>query len=395
VLRRDREDGVSADAYQPYSVEEGVNFGQPLPFQAATAVVDNLTASWLYVVNAGRFVPPWQYGVIIPFSGTAQAPALRWTTPAGLVAPTPGGGTATVTFTTAQLAATMGQSVVTPSQQQLLPIAAVTHLHGAGSTATVGATSFTVGVTAGAEAIVQYAVPQGVNSLIILWDSPGADYWAVTVTGATTGDIYGTARQGPFAVVISPAADPVVTITGIVSLTGAPGPVSIYVAASFGTQAVDISGQPIAITNDSASGVTIPLQVDIADQPIAVTTATASSQVAIFANSVNPGASAVIVAGVALQVVTIQGGYMGFSISAPGAFAGNLQTTSSGSVLVRARADTIVTTGIGELYIPPVIYPLSDLGGVPIAVGQGLEVTNDGASAAAVYFSGYLLFTQM
>lgn len=260
---------------QTVTIKEGVVSDVPLTLLGNGVTVDNLSASWIQLPDANRFVPPFTHGFTTSLLAATQQLRVNWYTPNGIMSPTAGQGTATMTVST-----------------QALPF------------------------------------------------NPGVVVVQATPTGSAT-----------------PSQTHVIVDSGTIT--------------------------PVQ-----------PVQVTISGQPIATSSATVNSQVVQFASSVNANSSATVVAGVGGKVVTIQGGFMGVSLSTTGANAGSLQT-SGGTVLCRVRTDTIVTTAVGELYIPPVIYPLSDLSGVPIASGQGLVVTNDAGSAGALYFSGYLLYTQV
>ena len=248
------------------STTEGTPTASSLPFQAQSVIVSNLSASWAYLPDANWPVPPWTYGVTMSVDGASQA-RISWQTPAGLPAPTVGNGELTAYWTTDSLTPSNGQQVVTPSQQLALPIASVALVSGAGSSAAVGNTFFAVGGGAGAHVRTNYNVPQGTNSLIILWAGTqlsGTGLWTVTVTGNETVTNYGSSFTAPFAIIMGPAGDTSIQVSAIVSSTGSTSPASFTVIASFGTQAVDLSGQPVEVTNPTTpAGVATPLAIEI------------------------------------------------------------------------------------------------------------------------------------
>ena len=258
--------------YDRFTTAEGTPLSRTLTFPAQTVIIDNISASWAYSTDGGRSIPPWTYGVTLPVSGTTQA-ALSWNTPAGIPSPTPSGGTATLIYTDDVLALSNGQQVVTPSQQLALPISTVIGSTG-GSIATQGKTSFRVSGTG--QVTVDYVIPQGTNSLIITGNETGAggeELYVFSVKGLATNTFYAGGSAGqvtatlPYAFVVAPASDPTVQLI-IESEATLASLSTIEVVASFGTQAVDISGQPIMITNaTSPAGATTPLEVHIT-QPL-------------------------------------------------------------------------------------------------------------------------------
>lgn len=47
-------------------------------------MIDNLTNQYVYIPNAGRYIPPFTHNVAVPLNGT-QAAQIQWKVPAGLV----------------------------------------------------------------------------------------------------------------------------------------------------------------------------------------------------------------------------------------------------------------------------------------------------------------------
>jgi len=58
-----------------------------LGFTTSQVIVDNPTGQWLYIVPAGRYVPPGVFGAILPFGGCTQVSA-QWSAPPGVSQPT-------------------------------------------------------------------------------------------------------------------------------------------------------------------------------------------------------------------------------------------------------------------------------------------------------------------
>lgn len=81
------------------STPEGTNTSQTLQNILALGVtVDNLSSSWLFLPDTGRFIPPWTASWSSPLVGTKSG-ILQWSSPGGIVVPTAGTGKATATFT--------------------------------------------------------------------------------------------------------------------------------------------------------------------------------------------------------------------------------------------------------------------------------------------------------
>lgn len=252
-----------SDRYSSFTVAEGMPLSSDLGFLANTVIVDNVTASWLFMPNAGRYVPPFTYGATFPLGAGVQVAQAAWRTPPGVTAPTAGSGQAQLTFTDAVLAPSNGQPVVIPSQQVVLtppPQASWTVSQASPPNITGNLVSFTVGPSGPGSSIAgDFAVPAGTNSLIIdggTFSSNGSNQctFSLTVTGKTTGTVYlaassvvGTSQappQPPFACIVSPAADPVVTVRVAVNALFSNNAVTgtFEIVASFGTQAVAVEG---------------------------------------------------------------------------------------------------------------------------------------------------------
>lgn len=159
-----------------FSTAENVALNQTIPNWIAYGVtVDNLSSSWAFVPEAGRFVPPWTATWSAPLAGTKNA-ILSWQAPSGITVPTPGSGHCTLTFTDAAVPFNPGVVVV---QAQPLGVATppvtntVTNLAYATGSATNLAPNATVVVVAG--------IP---NKTVIVYG-----FWwnFCVVTSATTG----------------------------------------------------------------------------------------------------------------------------------------------------------------------------------------------------------------
>ena len=81
------------------SVAELTSLNQTIPnFLAQGVTVDNLSSSWLFLNELGRWVPPWTVNWSAPLPGSKNAIA-SWNTPAGVTVPNSGTGKATFVYT--------------------------------------------------------------------------------------------------------------------------------------------------------------------------------------------------------------------------------------------------------------------------------------------------------
>lgn len=167
----------------PFYVAEGVPLNQAVGFVANCVIVDNLTSSWLYVPGGARFVPPYQYGAIVPLK-QGDAANITWPVPTGIVAGPVGKGTAICTFTDADLPTSIGQ----PSYTNIPPVPIA-----------VGSTPITA------------VLPTGCQALLITSQTA---LTTVTVKGVTSAQFYAPAGTVlPVIVPIDPVLDPSVTVT--------------------------------------------------------------------------------------------------------------------------------------------------------------------------------------
>jgi hypothetical protein len=175
-----------------FYVTETQPLNQGLGFIANSVIVDNLTASWLYVPGGARFIPPYQYGATVPLSG-ADSADISWPVPAGIVAGPPATGTAICTFTDAALVPNIGQPTYTNIPPQNL------------------------GGLLGTPATV--ILPTGCQSLLIT-SRTSTD--TVTVTGGTSLGYYAIPSTPlPAIVPINPVLDPTVIVTKALGISGA------------------------------------------------------------------------------------------------------------------------------------------------------------------------------
>jgi len=371
---------MGRERYSAFTVAEQQQLSAELGFLAASVVADNLTASWLSIPGAGRYVPPFTYGATFPLGAGVQVAQALWRTPPGITPPTAGAGQAQLTFTSDTLVPSNGQPVVIPSQQVPLPVASVI-LATNGASATVG--QVVMGLGAGTNSVLQVLinVPAGANSLIICGNrigaSPGATQYSVTVQGTTTNTLYVTEVGGaagvsvtpPVACIVSPSADPVVrvTITNQVAQTAAS---TFVIVASFGTQAVDVSpgGEPIAVAG--ANGNPVSTQVGTFGQTFLGISGVNAAQTVTLTNP-NPGVTQVRLSS---MVVSWSGG-----------------TTGAPSVTV---FDSSGTNPLWEVIIPSstTTNPTGPNGGswtfpIPLATitgNGGLVITVTAAGAAGI-----------
>ncbi len=100
---------------QTVTVTEGIPADTPVAELALGVTVDNLSASWLNLPDAGRYVPPWVHGFTTSFTAATPQARVRWLTPSGITVPMAGTGNATLTMTTEALPFNPGV-VVTQAQ---------------------------------------------------------------------------------------------------------------------------------------------------------------------------------------------------------------------------------------------------------------------------------------
>ncbi len=87
-----------------------------IPFRSYGAIVDNYSQLWLYLPDAGRFVPPGTHNATVRLPGTTQA-NLSWRPPPTVTQPTPSsGGVAVIRWVDAEVPDSAGTPVVNPSQ---------------------------------------------------------------------------------------------------------------------------------------------------------------------------------------------------------------------------------------------------------------------------------------
>jgi hypothetical protein len=198
----------------------------------------------MWLAAAGRYVPPFTYGFTAQLAGGTQAGKVDWSTPPGVIPPTPSGGTAQVVWTSDYLTPSNGQQVVIPSQATLCTISSSSGTFA--TTPKVGATSFTIG---GADhGSVVFNVPPGTTSLTLL--TTCTSITAVQVSGVQSGVQYipnntsltilsGTLT--PLTFTFSSAADSQVTFSfggagsgGIVELSATTTPQAVSVQDNAG-----------------------------------------------------------------------------------------------------------------------------------------------------------------
>ena len=243
-----------ASRYSPFSVLEGKALSTELGYLAQTVVVDNLTASWIFIQQAGRYVPPFTYGATFGLGAGVQVAQATWQTPPGIVAPTVGAGQAQLTFTSEALPPSNGQQVIVPSQQ--VPCNAT-----AGANAVqVTPTTFKTGLTGVSplNAVVVVNVPAGANSVALVGPL-SAFTTSVQMVGVQTGTTYMSVTAGnsssgfiatPLFALIETGADKQVTLTITVGAGDVSGSGVLQVVANFGTQvvAVENTGTPLQVT---------------------------------------------------------------------------------------------------------------------------------------------------
>src|ERR1700730_2912886 len=183
---------MASPIQQVYNVTEGQPLNQSFGFVANSVTINNLTQSWAYVTPAQLFIPPYQYGVVVPIPGTDIAD-ITWRTPTSLPVGPVGTGTLSATYTDTALPASAGQSVFTQQTQVVL-----------GSVAPSSSKPFTI--------------PAGCQALLLAAEGTLSTLISVQVTGLTTGAVYGIANlidtgQVAAIVPVSAIADPRVNVT--------------------------------------------------------------------------------------------------------------------------------------------------------------------------------------
>lgn len=243
-----------------FTLAEGQAYNQAQTFAVRSVIVDNLTASWLFVQDAVRPVPPFQYGVVLPLPTANPAPRIYWQTPAGLFAPTPGSGTAYITMVDGELPPSNGQPVITPSQQVFCTLQVQ-----AGGTQ-ISPTAVQLGPTGASPgtAFILVNVPAGANSVTIVGQMPGS-VTSVQLQGMTTLTQYMSVTTGnnpagliepPLFAIIEVGADTQLALQIPMAAHG--GTDIISVVANFGSQVVAIEngGTPVQVgPPGSAAGI--------------------------------------------------------------------------------------------------------------------------------------------
>jgi hypothetical protein len=350
---------------------EGTESSTSLTFEARTVQVHNLTASWLYVPDAGQPVPPFTYGAVLPLQGTSQA-RVSWATPSGITPATVGTGTTTFLWLEDALPPSNGQQVVIPSQQVACPITAVGTVVGAKSSAMKGATTWILDSTNGSTVTVDVALPTGANSIILDGGNAalGLPFLSrkISVQGLQSFTFYfsnsastATPVRLPLAVVIGSGVDRTLRIH-----TAANGddslPFTFTALASFGTQAVSVqtNGQPLSVSAGLPPAAGLLTATNIGISPVA------GSPAILIPDS--PGLQNFIVG-------------VGWTMNVTAAQQYHLQSTA-GTNIYSARAD---------LSNPPYIY--FGLPGIPIASGLGVQISAD--TAASISLQGTLVSYQI
>lgn len=220
---------------QVFNVTEGQPLNQSFGFVANAVTINNLTQSWCYVSAAQQFIPPYQYGVVIPLPG-ADIADIVWQTPTSLPVGPVGTGTLSATYTDAKLVPSNGVSVFT---QQ-----------------TTVALKPTVSQAGGS---VFYTLPGGCQAVLLIGTSGGP--FIASVFGTTTNKYYAnafTAQGGGLIVPVAPAVDPVVqiaistggvTVQVIALFTSQPEPVTaVAISGTAAENLTQIAGNPVSNT---------------------------------------------------------------------------------------------------------------------------------------------------
>jgi hypothetical protein len=97
---------------------EGSSSDPGIGFSAQSVTIDNYSASWLWVVSAGRYVPPWTWGAVFSVNGSQEGSA-AWNAPPFFSEPFPSGGIAYATWTDDVVAQSNGISI---PPQSLVPV---------------------------------------------------------------------------------------------------------------------------------------------------------------------------------------------------------------------------------------------------------------------------------
>lgn len=233
-------------------------------------------------------------------------------------------------------------------------------------------------VLAGAtDTVYSGAVPPGTHAIKVYVQTTSGPFKAasVTVTDTTLGATLESWTSPTASSLITPIDDlSVPTIS--VSVTALAG------LATKGSVIAFLSDQAVAVANDPST----PIPFVPAPPPLAA--------VLPISGGIAANASGTIIPGVSGKIITVYGGFLGFSPSGTqGATAGVLKW-GSGTQLARLRADVGQATAVGTFYLPPTIYPLAAVSPWVSAAGDSLVVSNDAASVSTVQLSGYVSYTQ-
>lgn len=373
---------------------EGKQASSPLTFLARTVQVHNLTASWLYVPDAGQPVPPFTYGATLPLQGTSQA-RISWSTPAGITPATVGTGTATFLWLEDALPPSNGQQVVVPSQQVTCALSNIITTSGATGTITSNILSFTLPVNAGSPSIsVDATLPAGTNSLIFAGDLDeisGLDQVTLTVIGNQSKTVWLSAvsvlPDFPLSCIVSPSQDSTVRVT-MTDGTNSKITGTLAVVASFGTQAVSVinsGGVPIDINIQKVNGsnVLYPLNVDLTTVNGVTAKTTTDGSLIVAENggtgstaAGNNAAATITLTGVvnnAWRILSLTAGFNG------AAAAGGPALT------VKDGASTVWATNIGSPAAGSTYHYSFPSGGLLITTGATATISLAASGAGGVF----------
>lgn len=206
-----------------------------------------------------------------------------------------------------------------------------------------------------------------VSVLMVLTGVQGADNLAATVFAYTGAGFAAMFNNANVPVIVKFASTPAVTVSG--------QPIE-----------VTVSGQPLHTIVDSAAA-TLPVS-----STAAVPTGLTSVRVA---TALAPNANSTIVAGVAGKMITVYvvaGTIVPQIVGTLGFYEALLR--SGTTALPVADGHTRTASAAGALWVP-LRADYGDVGGLPLPLGEGLELHGDGSNAGNVEVRATVLYKQV
>lgn len=359
-------------------VPGGQALATTLGFTAASVICDNYTSNYLTLPDAGKTIPPWTYGAVVPLpDGIRQANATLTPTVPAVAGPPVPIIQASLTWTDQVLPADPGHLL---QQSQYGQQTLVANIAGAANH-TIGPKTFAV--PAGTQSIGFLVREDGSNAIpqsLTIQGTQSRQNYVLTTTFSTTSGVqwfnFSSASDSSVDVtlitnVLNPSsvdvlASPLVMAPDVVVAVGNVLPVEL----------TDGSGNPIAIDNPSAGVRSVGVSLfDATPAPWQASTNSASQN-----TSINAGATATFIAASGSTKTYMHG----YAYGTDGAnAAGRITVKESVSGTVRLDLDANATRGQ---------IAVGTLSGTPTAASNGLSITNGGGAAS--FIAANQAFTQ-